>query len=744
MDKKQKIMRMRLIWSGVFLAAGLILERAVGAATLLAALAPWVCFAASYLLAGYDVWLEALRNIRHGQVFDENLLMTVASLGAIAVGEPEEGVAVMLFYQVGELFNDYAVNRSRKSITQLMDLNPEYANLLEDGNERRLDPYDVKVGDLILIKPGERVPLDGVVEQGYSGLDQAALTGESLPVDVGEGDPVVSGSINLTGMLRVRVTKPFEDSTVSKILELVENASSRKAKMEAFITKFARVYTPVVGLLALALALVPPMVYWMLARNGAGAAIGVRAVWSVWLYRACSFLVVSCPCALVISVPLSFFGGLGAASKSGILIKGSNYLEALADLDCVVFDKTGTLTSGKFYVTDIEPAGQAGTGWMGDGYSLGGGGDKGAGDVGRPDGPKDAGTKGHLDRQGLLELAAYAESHSNHPIAKSVLAEYTGRGFVGVRSPAGGANASSSGMIDGLAQNERMHGTAGDAKTLAIRTIDPARILEVKELPGMGVSARLKWDGRERTVYAGNKRLMAEHLGDAHGEAPWACARGSAGAMPGSGAMEIVSTNGMTAAPSYWPRPKHEPMEIVSTNGKTAAAVDARAVSATEPASAPTADGTTLYLCDDDGYLGCIVLSDKLRPDVGETLAGLRENGVKRLVMLTGDKEEVAAGVGRALDLDAWYGGLLPGDKVAKVEDLLKEKPAGKTLAFVGDGINDAPVLARADVGIAMGGIGSDAAVEAADMVIMNDEPSKIIDGVRIARKTLGIVRQNI
>lgn len=585
MTKKQKKMIGRLIISAAFLIGGVVTE----------GMHPvdWVLFLVSYLAAGYDIPLKALRNIRNGQVFDENFLMTIATFGAIGVGELEEAVAVMLFYQVGELFSDYAVNRSRRSITDLMDINPDFANVIRDGAEEQVEPDEVEIGEVILVKPGEKVPLDGVVTKGSSSLDTKALTGESIPVEVTEGEPVVSGSINLNGVLEVRVTKLFDDSTVAKILELVENASSRKAKAENFITRFARVYTPVVVVLALILALVPPVI--------------LGQSWSVWVYRACSFLVVSCPCALVISVPLSFFGGLGAASKQGILMKGSNYLEAMGNLDTVVFDKTGTLTTGKFQVTEVEPAGACGAGE-------------------------------------LLELAAYGEYHSNHPIALSVKEAYE-------RENPG---------------KEWM----------------PERILSVEEIAGHGMHVRLgeeegaRKSGGQRDLYIGNERLMER--------------RGL----------------------SDFPRGK--------------------------------ALGTTLYVADQKGYLGSIVIADTVREDVPQALKGLRAAGVRSLVMLTGDREAVGRAVGEKLGLDKVYGGLLPGDKVQKVEELLGQKPGDRTLAFVGDGINDAPVLARADVGIAMGGIGSDAAVEAADVVIMNDEPSKIVDGIRIARKTVGIVRQNI
>ncbi len=603
MTKKQKKMVMRLGVSAVCLIGGMAAQGSHPVS--------WALFLASYLAAGYDIPLKALRNIRNGQVFDENFLMTIATFGAIGVGELEEAVAVMLFYQVGELFNDYAVNRSRRSITNLMDINPDFANVVREGKEEQVEPDEVEIGEIIRVKPGEKVPLDGVVVKGGSSLDTKALTGESVPVEVMEGEDIVSGSINLNGLLEVQVTKLFDDSTVAKILELVENASSRKAKAENFITRFARVYTPVVVALALLLALTPPMV--------------LGQPWSVWVYRACSFLVVSCPCALVISVPLSFFGGLGAASKNGILMKGSNYLEAMGNLDTVVFDKTGTLTTGRFQVTAV--------------YGKDVYGDKAA--EGEEEGGRQAMSRGEL-----LELAAYGEYHSNHPIALSVKEAY---------------------------EKENMG-----------RALDGERILSVEEIAGHGMHVRLAagaaaeraGESACRDIYIGNERLMSRQ------------------------GISIPQTG--------------------------------------------DAAGTILYLADEHGFLGCVIISDMVRDDVPKALKGLRGEGVRSLVMLTGDKEAVGKAVGEKLGIDKVFGGLLPGDKVQKVEELLQTKPSGRTLAFVGDGINDAPVLARADVGIAMGGIGSDAAVEAADVVIMNDEPSKIVDGIRIARKTVGIVRQNI
>lgn len=573
MTKKQKKMVFRLVTSAIFFGLAIWMEERTALS--------WIPYIIAYLFAGYDIPLKACRNIRKGQVFDENFLMTVATLGAIVVGSLEEAVAVMLFYQVGELFSDYAVNKSRRSITELMDINPEYANLLKDGQEQQVDPYEVQIGDTIVIRPGEKVPLDGVIIKGSTSLDTKALTGESMPVEAETGDNVVSGSININGVIEVKTTKLFDDSTVAKILELVENASSRKAKAETFITRFARVYTPIVVALALALAIIPP--------------VFMGGAWGTWIYRACSFLVVSCPCALVISVPLSFFGGLGAASKNGILMKGSNYLEAVGMLDTVVFDKTGTLTTGKFQVTEVSPV--------------------------------------HGDRMSLLELAALGEYHSNHPIAISVKEAYGSE-------------------------------------------IDTARIGKVEELSGQGIHAQVQAGGVWKDLYIGNQKLMNSQ-------------------------NVVIDT----------------PAQML---------------------------GTTLYLADGTEYLGAIVIADTVREDVPQALAGLKRQGVRNLVMLTGDKEEVGKLVAQKIGINQVFGNLMPGDKVDKVEELLSSMPVGRTLAFVGDGINDAPVLARADVGIAMGGIGSDAAVEAADVVIMDDEPSKIVDAIQIAKKTMKIVRQNI
>ena len=520
---------------------------------------------------------RAVRNIAHGQVFDENFLMALATVGALAIGEYPEAVFVMLFYQVGELFQSYAVDQSRKSITALMDIRPDYANMEgPDGQLEQVDPEDVAVGDTIVIKAGERIPLDGVVLEGSSTVDTAALTGESLPRQVESGDDVISGCVNLSGLLKVRVTKAFEESTVAKILDLVENSASKKAKAENFITKFARYYTPIVVLAAVALAFLPPLL--------------TSIQWVDSIQRALNFLVVSCPCALVISVPLSFFGGIGGASKDGILVKGGNYLEVLARTEIVVFDKTGTLTRGVFNVTAIHPD--------------------------------------HCDQGQLLELAALAECWSDHPISRSLKEAYG-------------------------------------------REMDSSRVSNVEEVAGRGVKAVV--DGH--TICAGNDKLM-EDIG--------------------------VS----------W-HPCHRV-------------------------------GTTVHVASDGVYLGHIVISDEVKPDAKEAVAALKAAGVRKTVMLTGDAQAVGEDVAKQLGLDEVHTQLLPADKVERVEALLKEVSPKGALAFVGDGINDAPVLSRADIGIAMGGLGSDAAIEAADIVLMDDKPSKIAHAIRIARRTLSIVRQNI
>lgn len=540
-------------------------------------------FLVAYVIIGGDVVKKAVMNIGRGQVFDENFLMAIATVGAFFVGDYLEAVAVMIFYQVGEWFQSYAVNKSRKSITELMDIRPDYANVVRDGAEKEVSPEEVAIGETIVIKPGERIPLDGVIQKGSSTLDTMALTGESVPREVVAGESVISGCVNLNGVLEVQTTKEFGDSTVAKILNLVENAGSKKAEAENFITKFARYYTPIVVLLAVLLAVAPPLI--------------TGGNWSMWIYRALTFLVISCPCALVISIPLSFFGGLGGASKAGVLIKGSNYLEALANTEIVVMDKTGTLTKGVFRVTDIVPA-------------------------------KDAG----ISQEKLLEMAAYVESYSTHPISKSLLAAYEERG--------------------------------GDE-------IDKARLGGIEEIAGHGVCAVL--DGKE--IYAGNTKLMKRQ------------------------------------------------------NIAYAQAAET---------------GTIVHLAQKENYLGYILIADEVKEDAAEAVAGLKAAGVKEIVMLTGDRRETAEAVAKKLKISRVFSELLPADKVERMEELLAAKSENGKLVFVGDGINDAPVLARADIGIAMGGLGSDAAIEAADVVIMTDEPSKIARAMKISRKTLKIVKQNI
>ena len=567
MSKKQKKMLWRVMISAILLVAAKFLPF-TGIFELLVYLVP-------YAIIGWDVLWRAARNIAHGQVFDENFLMALATIGAFATSEYPEAVAVMLFYQIGELFQSYAVGRSRQSIAALMDIRPDYTNIEKDGTLIQVDPDEVAVGDMIVIRPGEKIPLDGVVLAGTSTVDTAALTGESLPRDVAEGDDVISGCINQSGLLHVQVTKAFGESTVAKILDLVENSSSKKARAENFITKFARYYTPCVVIGALLLALIPPLFV---------------GSWSEWIHRALIFLVISCPCALVISVPLSFFGGIGGASKCGILIKGGNYLESLANTEIVVFDKTGTLTKGVFNVTAIHP-------------------DK-------------------VSEAELLELAALAESYSNHPISRSLKETYD-------------------------------------------QEIDASRIRDAEELSGRGVRAVI--DGK--TVCAGNDKLM-EQIGV-----------------------------------------KWHPCHHV---------------------------GTTVHVSVDGVYAGHIVISDELKPDAKHAISALKALGIRKSVMLTGDADAVGRNVADELGLDEVHTQLLPAGKVDCVETLLKEKTARGRLAFVGDGINDAPVLSRADIGIAMGAMGSDAAIEAADIVLMDDKPSKIATAIHIAQKTLRIVKQNI
>lgn len=538
-------------------------------------------YLAVYGFIGWDILWKAVRNILNGQIFDENFLMSVATVGAFVLGEYMEGIAVMLFYQVGEWFQKYAVGKSRRSIASLMDIRPDYANLkMPDGSIQEVDPEKVAVDDLIIVKPGERVPLDGIVQEGSSALDTSALTGESLPRDIQAGAEVISGCINLTGAITVKVSKLFGESTVSRILEMVENSSSRKAETENFITRFARVYTPAVCFAALALALLPPLI--------------TGQEFSIWVYRALTFLVISCPCALVISIPLSFFGGIGGASRSGVLVKGSNYLEALAQVDTVVFDKTGTLTKGEFTVSEINAVG--------------------------------------TENNTLLEKAAKAECYSSHPIALSIRKAYG-------------------------------------------KDIDPAAVKDVEELAGFGVKALV--DGVE--VLAGNYELMIKQGVD----------------MPEK--------------------------------------------------SAP--DGTTVHVSANSIYLGWLLVEDEIKADAPEAIRRLKKLGIHKTVMLTGDVDAAGRKVAAKLGIDKVYTQLFPVDKVAKVEEMLdfaKTSGSNKKLAFVGDGVNDAPVLARADVGVAMGGLGSDAAIEAADVVIMTDQPSKLAQVISIARKTNGIVRQNI
>ena len=578
MTRKLKKRLKRIIIGAAFFAAAVLIEN-------FAPGLPWyvllAVFLTAYVIVGGDVVKRAVGNIGKGQVFDENFLMTIATVGAFFVGEYPEAVAVMLFYQVGELFQSYAVNRSRKNITELMDIRPDFANVRRDGVEEQVDPDEVAVGETIVVKPGERIPLDGVITKGNSSLDTMALTGESVPREVLCGEEVISGCINLTGVLEVQVSKPFGESTVSKILDLVENASSKKAEAENFITKFARYYTPIVVLCAAVLAVIPPL---------------FLGGWSTWIYRGLTFLVVSCPCAVVISVPLSFFGGLGGASKAGVLIKGSNYLEALAEAEIVVMDKTGTLTKGTFKVTEVKPASENGV------------------EV--------------ISGEKLLELTAYAESYTNHPISLSIQKAYG-------------------------------------------KELDKNRLESTEELAGHGVHAVI--DGFD--IYAGNEKLMRQ--------------------------QKISFTN--------------------------AAQI-----------------GTIVHVAKNDQYLGYILIADEIKEDAAECIRGLKAEGVNRVIMLTGDRKETADYVASQIGLKEVHSELLPGDKVDEVEKIIASKSSKGRLVFVGDGINDAPVLARADIGIAMGGLGSDAAIEAADVVIMTDEPSKIAAAMRISRKTLGIVKQNI
>ena len=574
MNKKQKKVLIRIIAAVVLLIA-LAFVPAEG----------WIQFALymiPYLVIGYDILKKAVKGILNRQVFDENFLMAVATIGAIALGDYKEGVAVMLFYQIGELFQSYAVGKSRRNISELMDIRPDYANVEQDGGLVQVDPDEVEIGTVILVKPGEKIPIDGIVVEGASSLNTSALTGESLPREAKEGDEVISGCINMTGLLKIRTTKEFGESTVSKILELVENSSSRKSRSENFISKFARIYTPAVCYGAVALAFLPPIVRMVF--------MGLPADIGTWIYRALTFLVISCPCALVISIPLSFFAGIGGASKEGVLVKGSNYLETLSQTKYVVFDKTGTMTQGVFEVSGIYPAA--------------------------------------LSKEEVVEYAACAESYSSHPISKSLQKAYG-------------------------------------------KEIDKNRVTEVKEISGKGVTAQV--DGR--LVAAGNGKLM-DQLG-----------------VPYTVCNEV---------------------------------------------------GTLVYVAVDGRFAGCILISDLLKPHAKEAIAALKNAGVTRTVMLTGDTKRVADAVAAELDIHEVCSELLPADKVSKVEELLARKSGKEKLAFVGDGINDAPVLSRADIGIAMGALGSDAAIEAADIVLMDDDPLKIAKAIRISRKCIRIVYENI
>ena len=569
MTKKMKKKLIRIIISFILLVIAFILK-------LDNTIINNILFIISYLIVGYDIILKALRNITRGKVFDENFLMTIATIGAFFISEFPEAVAVMLFYQVGELFQSYAVDKSRKSVAALMDIRPDYANVYRNEEIEKVNPNDVNIGEIILIKPGEKIPLDGVVVEGTSLLNTLALTGESMPRSVTEGDEVLSGCINNEGILKVKVTKEFGESTVSKILDLVENASSRKSKSENFISKFAKYYTPIVVIIAILLALIPPLL--------------TDTTFKTWIYRALSFLVVSCPCALVISIPLSFFCGIGASSKIGVLVKGSNYLEALANTEIVVCDKTGTLTEGIFKVQKVDSIG----------YSD----------------------------EDLLRYTSYAENYSNHPIALSIKEAY------------------------GKDINEKL-------------------VTKTKELKGKGVIAKVE----SKEVLVGNEKLMAEYN------------------------IDYIKSNDI---------------------------------------------GTVIYIAIDNKYAGSITISDKIKEDAYKAVKEFRKNNVKKIVMLTGDREEISKNVSKELKLDKYYAELLPQDKVKKVESLMKEKSESGKLVFIGDGINDAPVLALSDIGVAMGGLGSDAAIEAADIVIMTDEPSKLANAIKISKKTMQIVKENI
>ena len=575
MTKKQKKMLYRIIVTFLLFAVLMVCEH-TGGMDGWNKIVLFVIYLVPYLVIGYDIVYKAARNISHGQVFDENFLMMIATFGAFGVGEYSEAVAVMLFYQVGELFQGYAVGKSRQSISDMMDICPEYANIEEDGVLKQVDPDDVEVGSIIVVKPGERIPLDGIVVEGESLIDTAALTGESVPRSAKAGDEIISGCVNGSGTLKVKTTKEFDDSTVAKILELVENASSKKAKVENFITRFAKYYTPVVTISAVILAILPPLIL------GGG--------WAEWIQRACIFLVISCPCALVISVPLGFFGGIGAASKIGVLVKGSNYLEAVAEMTTIVFDKTGTLTKGEFKVTDVITE--------------------------------------NGSKEELIELAALGEGYSNHPIANSIREAYG-------------------------------------------KELDLNRVTNTEEIAGHGIKAVI--DGK--TVLLGNEKLMKSE-------------------------------------------------SIFYTSCKSM--------------------GTVVYVACNGVFEGAVVISDTIKDGAKEAIRDMKQVGVRHTVMLTGDRREAAETVAQTLGIDEVHAELLPGGKVEQVEALLKAEKQKERLAFVGDGINDAPVLTRADIGIAMGSMGSDAAIEAADIVLMDDDVTKIASVVRIARKTLRIVKQNI
>ena len=583
MTKKQKKVLIRIIIAAVLIAALKLLFHFVTVNKYI----ELVAFLVPYFVIGYDILKKAIHGIFNGEVFDENFLMAIATVGAIALGEYVEGTAVMLFYQIGELFQSYAVGKSRKNITSLMDIRPDYANIEEDGKIEQVDPDDVEIGTIIIVKPGEKIPIDGVIVEGSSTLNTSALTGESVPRGAKEGDEVISGCVNLTGLLKIKTNKEFGDSTVSKILDLVENSSMKKSRSENFITRFAKIYTPAVCIGALVLAVLPPLVNLIM---------GNPAEWSKWLIRALTTLVISCPCALVISIPLSFFGGIGGASSRGILIKGSNYLEILSKTKYIVCDKTGTLTKGVFEVTDVK-------------------------------------TANSYKKDELLKLAAYAESYSTHPISKSIRNAYG-------------------------------------------NDIDTGIVSDIEEISGHGISA----DVEGRKVLAGNIKLMKQFN------------------------IDVSST---------------------------AAEVD-------------SAIGTLVYVAVDGTYAGCIIISDVVKPTSAQAVRSLKKAGVSKVVMLTGDAKNVADAVGGELVIDVVKSELLPADKVEEVEKLLGSKDKNEVLAFVGDGINDAPVLSRADIGIAMGALGSDAAIEAADIVLMDDEPAKMATAMNISRKTLRIVHQNI